>query len=137
MPRRRPKRVPLSDRADLEPGEHVSVLLDELLEWLRPRPGGRYVDGTLGNGGHAGAVLERSAPDGRLLGLDADPDAIAVAQEHLAPYGERALLVNASFRDLASVVEAQQFGPVDGILLDLGLSSRQLDGGGRGFSFRR
>jgi 16S rRNA (cytosine1402-N4)-methyltransferase len=115
----------------------MSVLLDEVLEWLRPRPGGRYVDGTLGNGGHAGAVLERSAPDGRLLGLDADPDAIAVARANLASYGERALLVNVSFRDLAAVVEAQRFGPIDGILLDLGISSRQLDAGGRGFSFRR
>lgn len=135
MPPRRPQRV--SPPPDLEPGEHVPVLLDEVLAWLQPRGGGRYVDGTLGNGGHAGAILERSAPDGRLLGLDADPDALEVARAHLAPHRERAVLVNASFRDLAGVVEAQQFGPVDGILLDLGISSRQLDAGGRGFSFRR
>jgi 16S rRNA (cytosine1402-N4)-methyltransferase len=72
-----------------------------------------------------------------LLGLDADPDAIVVAQAHLAPNAERATLMNASFRDIANVVEAQRFGPVDGILIDLGISSRQLDAGGRGFSFRR
>jgi 16S rRNA (cytosine1402-N4)-methyltransferase len=112
-------------------------LLDEVLEWLRPQAGARYVDATLGNGGHAAAILERSAPDGRLLGLDADPDAIVVARERLAPYGERATLVNANFHDLTTVIADQQYGPVDGILLDLGLSSRQLDTGGRGFSFRR
>jgi 16S rRNA (cytosine1402-N4)-methyltransferase len=112
------------------------VLLDEVLEWLRPRPGGRYVDGTLGNGGHSSAILERSGPDGRLLGLDADPAAIDVARERLGPFGHRATLVNASFRDVASVVGENDFGPVDGILMDLGLSSRQLDAGGRGFSFR-
>ena len=112
------------------------MLLDAVLEWLRPRPGGRYVDCTVGNGGHAGALLERSGPDGRLLGFDADPAAIVVAGERLAPFGERATLVNASFRDIADVVEARQFGPVDGILMDLGISSRQLDAGGRGFSFR-
>jgi 16S rRNA (cytosine1402-N4)-methyltransferase len=135
MPARRRARV--SPPPTLEPGQHVSVLLDEVLEWLRPHAGGRYVDATLGNGGHSAAMLERSAPDGRLLGLDADPDAIVVARERLAPFGERATLVNANFHDIASVVEAQQFGPVDGILMDLGLSSRQLDAGGRGFSFRR
>ncbi len=119
-----------------EPGEHVSVLLDEVLHWLQPRDGGRYVDGTLGNGGHASAILATSSPTGRLLGLDADPDAISVAQARLAAYGERVMIVNSSFRDLPAVVVAHQFGPVGGILLDLGISSRQLDGGGRGFSFR-
>jgi 16S rRNA (cytosine1402-N4)-methyltransferase len=119
-----------------EPGEHISVLLDDVLHWLRPRDGGRYLDGTLGNGGHAAAILAASIPTGRLLGLDADPDAIAVAQARLAPYGDRVTIVNSSFREMAAIVAAQRFGPVDGILLDLGLSSRQLDGGGRGFSFR-
>jgi 16S rRNA (cytosine1402-N4)-methyltransferase len=119
-----------------EPGQHVSVLLDEVLHWLQPRDGGRYVDGTLGNGGHASAILAASSPNGRLLGVDADPDAITVAHERLAAYGERVTIVNGSFRDLPAVVAAHQFGRVDGILLDLGISSRQLDGGGRGFSFR-
>lgn len=112
-------------------------MLAEVLEWLRPRDGGRYVDGTLGNGGHAAAILEASAPAGRLLGLDADPDALPVAQVRLAAFGDRVQLVNASFRDMAEVVAERGFGPVDGVLLDLGISSRQLDAGGRGFTFRQ
>lgn len=119
------------------PGEHLPVLLDEVISWLRPRAGGRYVDATLGNGGHATAILAGSGPDGRLLGLDADPDAIEVARAHLLPFGDRATLVNASFRQMAGVVAEQRFGPIDGIVMDLGISSRQLDVGGRGFSFRR
>jgi 16S rRNA (cytosine1402-N4)-methyltransferase len=123
--------------ASLGPGEHQPVLLDEVLAGLRPGAGGRYVDATVGNGGHAAAILEASAPDGRLLGLDADPVAVDIARGRLAAYGQRATIVNASFRDLPSVVEAQAFGPIDGIVMDLGISSRQLDVGGRGFSFRR
>lgn len=127
-----------TERADPPPpGAHVSVLLDEVVAWLRPRAGGRYVDATVGNGGHAAAVLEASSPDGRLLGLDADPVAVEVARSHLASFGDRATIVNASFREMAGVVEANAFGPVDGIVMDLGISSRQLDVGGRGFSFRR
>src|SRR5215216_2482518 len=132
--RRRPARPPRPDSPP--PGEHLPVLLDEVLDWLRPASGGRYVDATVGNGGHAAAILERSRPNGRLLGLDADPEAVEVARARLAPFGERATIVNASFRAMADVVEGQGFGPVDGILMDLG-SSRQLDTGGRGFSFRR
>ena len=137
MPARRPARVSPPPTLQV-PGQHVPVLLDEVLDWLQPHAGGRYVDARLGNGGHSAAILERSEPNGRLLGLDADPDAIIVARERLAPYGERATLVNANFHEPgASVVEARQFGQVDGILMDLGLSSRQLDAGGRGFTFRR
>lgn len=133
MPASRVERAPAQT---VEPGEHVPVLLDEVLHWLQPRTDGRYIDGTLGNGGHASAILAASAPDGRLLGVDADPAAIAVAGARLAPFGDRVTLVNSSFRELPAVVAAQGFGPADGILLDLGISSRQLDGGGRGFSFR-
>jgi 16S rRNA (cytosine1402-N4)-methyltransferase len=117
-------------------GAHVSVLLDEVLAWLAPRPGGSYVDATLGNGGHAAALLAASGPDGRLLGLDADPRALDVAAARLAPFGGRAVLVNANFRDLARVAAEQGFGGVDGVVMDLGLSSRQLEASGRGFSFR-
>ncbi len=126
-----------TERADSPPpGAHVSVLLDEVVSWLWPRAGGRYVDATVGNGGHAAAVLAASSPAGRLLGLDADPVAVTVARSHLASFGDRATIVNASFREMADVVEANAFGPVDGIVMDLGISSRQLDVGGRGFSFR-
>src|SRR3954470_6007509 len=134
MRARRSERVPPEP---LEPGEHVSVLLDEVLDWLRPQAGGLYIDGTVGNGGHAAAILARSGPDGRLLGLDADPVAVEVARERLSEYGGRGPIVNARLREIPDVVAAQQFGPVDGILMDLGISSRQLDAGGRGFSFRR
>src|SRR5215211_2258279 len=136
--RRRPARPPRLSRSDSPPlGEHLPVLLDAVLDWLRPASSGRYVDATVGNGGHAAAILERSGPNGRLLGLDADPEAVDVARARLAPFGERATIVNASFRAMADVVEARGFGPVDGILMDLGISSRQLDAGGRGLSFRR
>ncbi|MCC6174638.1 MAG: 16S rRNA (cytosine(1402)-N(4))-methyltransferase RsmH [Chloroflexi bacterium] len=120
----------------MPPGEHASVLRDEVLAWLRPRPTGRYVDATLGNAGHAIALLE-AAPDTTVLGLDADPAALDVARARLGRLAERATLVHANFRDLASVARASGFADVDGIVMDLGLSSRQLDVAGRGFSFRR
>ncbi len=106
------------------------------MEWLRPVPGGRYIDATLGLAGHATGILERSAPDGRLLGIDRDPQALSVAQARLAPFGERAVTRCASFADLRSTAEEAGFGQVDGILLDLGVSSLQLDEAERGFSFR-
>jgi 16S rRNA (cytosine1402-N4)-methyltransferase len=129
-------RAPTDPADSPTPGEHVSVLLDEVISWLRPHTGGRYVDATVGNGGHAAAILEASGPAGRLLGLDADPVAVEVARSRLARFGDRAAIVNASFRDMAGAVEKRGFGPVDGIVMDLGISSRQLDVGGRGFSFR-
>ena len=117
-------------------GEHVTVLLDEVVDWLRPRGGGAYIDCTLGGGGHAAGLLAASAPDARLLGLDADPEALAVARERLAEFGPRLVTAHANFRDLAEVARAHRFERVDGIVMDLGLSSRQLEASGRGFSFR-
>jgi 16S rRNA (cytosine1402-N4)-methyltransferase len=116
--------------------QHAPVLLAEVVAGLAPRSGGRYVDGTLGGGGHAAALLEASAPDGRLLGIDADPAALAAAQVRLAPFGERAALAHGNFRDLASLVGTAGFAPIDGLLLDLGVSSHQLDTPERGFSFQ-
>jgi 16S rRNA (cytosine1402-N4)-methyltransferase len=115
--------------------KHVPVLLDEVLAGLAPRGGGRYLDGTLGGGGHAAAVLEASAPDGRLLGIDADPAALAAAGARLAGFGERAQLAHGNFRDLGRLAREQGFESVDGVLLDLGVSSHQLDTPERGFSF--
>ena len=109
---------------------------EEVLELLNPQPGGTYLDGTLGGGGHAGLILEASSPDGRLIGLDRDPEALAAAGRQLAPYGERAVLVQANFSDMCEVLSANGIAGVDGILLDLGVSSRQLDTPERGFSFR-
>ncbi len=114
---------------------HVPVLLDEVIAGLSPKRGGRYVDGTLGAGGHASAILKASEPDGRLLGLDGDPEALAIAKETLAPFGERATLVRANFNQLKIVAAEQGYIPADGVLLDLGLSSMQLANPERGFSF--
>ena len=116
---------------------HVPVLLAETLEALAPRRGGRYVDGTVGGGGHAAAILEESRPDGLLLGLDRDAITLARAVERLASYGERSSLAHAAFDQLRDVVAAYGWPPVDGIVLDLGFSSVQLDSAGRGFSFQR
>jgi 16S rRNA (cytosine1402-N4)-methyltransferase len=114
---------------------HIPVLYKEIIHAIRPRRGGLYVDGTIGLGGHASGLLEASAPDGRLLGMDVDPQALKLAQEKLAPFGERAILVQASYTDLAEQLRLLGWGFVDGILLDLGLSSLQLDTAERGFSF--
>jgi 16S rRNA (cytosine1402-N4)-methyltransferase len=114
----------------------LPVLLDEAMAWLDPKPGGRYCDATLGAGGHARAVLERSAPDGRLVGLDRDPAAIAKAGALLQAFGDRVTLVHARFSEARDVLDRLGMTPVDGFLVDLGVSSPQLDRAERGFSFR-
>lgn len=116
---------------------HQPVLYHEIIHALQPKDKGQYVDGTLGAGGHARGILEACAPDGRLLGLDVDPQALALARETLAPYGERARLIQASYDSLAEVLREIGWENVDGILLDLGLSSMQLDTPERGFSFQQ
>ena len=115
---------------------HAPVLLDEALTWLAPRPGGRYCDATLGMAGHAQAILDRSAPDGRLIGIDRDPNALAQARLTLEPFGDRVSLVHARFSQAREVLERLEMVPVDGFLVDLGVSSPQLDRPERGFSFR-
>lgn len=114
---------------------HVSVLLSEVIATLAPRAGGMYIDGTLGGGGHALAILAASSPDGQLLGIDADPAALAAAGERLAPYSDRATFAHGNFGQIGQLAQAHGFGEVDGILLDLGVSSHQLDTAERGFSF--
>ncbi|TET25982.1 MAG: 16S rRNA (cytosine(1402)-N(4))-methyltransferase RsmH [Dehalococcoidia bacterium] len=115
---------------------HIPVLLDEAIEALAVQPGGRYIDCTLGAGGHAAAILERSSPGGQLLGIDADPEAIKVASARLEACKDSALLVNDNFAHLQSICLKYDFFPVHGILLDLGLSSLQLASNERGFSFQ-
>jgi 16S rRNA (cytosine1402-N4)-methyltransferase len=115
--------------------KHIPVLLDEALQILAPHSGGRYIDATLGGGGHAQAILEASAPEGRLLGLDADPRAIERVQRRLARFGQRATLVQANFRHIAAIAREHGFDQVDGILFDLGVSSYHLDEADQGFSF--
>lgn len=114
---------------------HIPVLLDAVLAGLEPRAGGRYIDGTVGGGGHAAAILT-AAPETRLLGIDRDPAALAAAGERLAEFGERVTLVRGTFRDLARLASLAGFTQVQGILLDLGVSSHQLDTAERGFSFQ-
>jgi len=131
-----PAPPPVADPRHGDGAGHLPVLLDEVLTWLDPKPGGRYCDATLGAGGHSFAVLERSAPDGRVVGLDRDPAAIATAGARLQPFGDRVTLVHARFSEARAVLERLGMIPVDGFLVDLGVSSPQLDRPERGFSFR-
>lgn len=123
-------------RAEVLP--HVPVLLREVIEGLRVAPGGVYIDGTVGAGGHSAAIMERAGESGRLLGLDTDPTALELAAARLQPYIERGQvkLARTNFETLAEVAEAEGFMEADGVLLDLGVSSMQLDRPERGFSFR-
>ncbi|GAI28583.1 unnamed protein product, partial [marine sediment metagenome] len=115
---------------------HIPVLLQETMEALAVQPGGRYIDCTLGAGGHAAAVLDRSSPGGQLLGIDADPEAIKIARARLEACSSSTLLINENFVNLQAICIKYDFIPVHGILFDLGLSSLQLNGNGRGFSFQ-
>ncbi len=128
--------MPLHSENRTSSYEHTPVLYEEVLAALQPRPRGRYIDATVGLAGHARGILERSSPDGRLLGLDADPDAIAAAQHRLVDFGERCLLVVANFAEMDGVAVEHGFTGVDGVLFDLGVSSMQLDRAERGFSFQ-
>jgi 16S rRNA (cytosine1402-N4)-methyltransferase len=115
---------------------HIPVLLEETLEALNVQPGGRYIDCTIGPGGHAAAILEHSSPGGQLLGIDADPKAIEAARASLEAYKSSILLVNQNFASLRAICTEHGFFPVHGILFDLGLSSLQLEHNNRGFSFQ-
>ena len=115
---------------------HTPVMVDEARDALAVQPGGRYVDSTLGGGGHAEVVLETASPGGLLLGIDADPSALDLARARLARFGDSVLLVEGNFRDLATICRAHGFAPVHGVLFDLGLSSLQLSDEARGFSFQ-
>jgi 16S rRNA (cytosine1402-N4)-methyltransferase len=116
---------------------HVPVLLDEVLTYLAPRPGAVIVDATVGDGGHAEAVLRRIAPAGRLIGLDRDADAVLRSEERLRPFGQNVVVRQANFAMLGPALDDLGVGYVDGVLFDLGVSSRQLLEPERGFSFDR
>jgi 16S rRNA (cytosine1402-N4)-methyltransferase len=115
---------------------HIPVLLNEVIEALQVKPGKRFIDCTLGLGGHAQAILENGMPGGQLLGIDADPEAIKMASINLEQYRDATIFVNDNFSNLESICRQNNFLPVDGILFDLGISSAQLQDGERGFSFQ-
>lgn len=120
---------------------HRSVLPDETISLLAPQDGGIYLDGTLGMGGHTRIILEKSGPSGRVIGFDWDEKAMAIARENLAPYGDRVIFVRSNFASAVETLPELGIDKIDGLLLDLGISSLQLDGAGpdkdgRGFSFK-
>lgn len=115
---------------------HQSVLLAEVIAALQPHPGGVYIDGTVGAGGHSAALLAASAPDGQVFGFDRDQSALELARRQLAQFGQRVHLFHANFDRLAEIAQAQSLPKADGILLDLGVSSMQFDQPERGFSFQ-
>ena len=116
---------------------HDPVMVAEVLDGLDVRPGGRYIDATVGLGGHAEAILGAAQPDGALLGIDLDPQALAIAGERLAPFGDAVVLVRGHHAEIAEIANEHGFEHVSGVLFDLGVSSLQLDAPGRGFSFQR
>ncbi len=118
----------------MAPAEHTSVMLENAVDWLVTNPSGTYVDGTYGRGGHSRCILTSLATDGRLIGIDKDPEAVA-SGEALAREDDRFRMAWSSFADMQSVCNQLQAVPLDGILLDLGVSSPQLDDAQRGFSF--
>jgi 16S rRNA (cytosine1402-N4)-methyltransferase len=114
---------------------HIPVLCDKVVDFLNPKPDGVYIDGTVGLGGHSAAILEISAPSGRVIGIDLDVEALTVAESRLHAFGERSSLINGNFAEMDVLLERHSVHAVDGILLDLGVSSLQLDTPHRGFSF--
>lgn len=116
---------------------HEAVMLNEALEWLQVKPGGRYLDGTLGGGGHTRELLERSAPTGRVISLDVNRRALESASKNLAAYGDRAVLVEENFRWLDRIAEERDLVPLDGVFLDLGFSSDELEDPRLGLSFTK
>ena len=116
--------------------KHIPVLVEEVMACLNCQPHQTYVDATLGGGGHAIEILERTAPEGRLIGVEWDEDAISEARKRLLPFGERVTLFHENYAQLPELLKAMNIEQVDGILLDLGLSSIQLEESERGFSFK-
>ena len=117
--------------------EHTPVLVEETMDWLAIKPGGLYVDATVGLGGHAIEIVRRLGAGGRLVGLDRDAEALEIARGRLAEFGDKVTLVHANFSQIGEVFAERRLPPADGVLADLGVSSMQLDLGERGFSFAR
>ena len=116
---------------------HIPVLLEEVLQFLDPKPGGRFVDATVGAGGHSRAILDRTTPDGKLLAIDQDESALSDAKAMLESFGSRVVFVHSNFRAVRAIAEEQGFMNCDGVLADIGISSMMVDDPSRGFSFMR
>ena len=127
----------MAESSDLEPRQHVSVLYNHIISALRPESPGRYVDATVGAGGHAKGILETSAPLGELLGLDLDPRALEIASQRLLSFSPRVHLVHSSYTLLLQALQSLGWDHVDSIVIDLGVSSMQIDNPERGFSFQK
>lgn len=119
----------------MERAEHASVMVQETLDALAPRAGGVYADATAGRGGHTRAILDASAPDGRVVAIDRDPQAVDETRQRLGEYGARAVVVHGAFADIAEILREHGRARVDGLVADLGVSSPQLQSADRGFSF--
>jgi 16S rRNA (cytosine1402-N4)-methyltransferase len=117
--------------------KHMPALVEEIVQFLRPQPGGIYIDATLGEGGHTEVLLQASAPSGRLIGIDRDAEILEVARRRLAAYASRVQMIHGHAADLRGILDRLQVASVDGILLDLGVSSYHLETAERGFSFAR
>lgn len=116
---------------------HIPVLLNEVLKYLNPKPNQNFIDATVGDGGHAAAILEKTSPAGKLLAIDRDPDSIIRAKSRLEEFGSRTLFINDSFGNLGKIAEQNNFCLADGILFDFGMSGSQLLNSGRGFTFSK
>ena len=114
---------------------HKPVMLQEVLKAFDPKPGQHFIDATLGTGGHAKAILERTAHEGKLLGIERDPEMLAIARERLASFGSRLIPVCASYDRMGEIIAKRKMGLIAGMLFDLGISSWHLEHSGRGFSF--
>src|SRR5689334_9600074 len=117
--------------------EHIPVLLDEIIEFLDPKPGGHFIDATLGAGGHTSAILELTSPDGKVLAIDQDESALSIAKETLRSFGSRVVFVHSNFRSVRTIASEEGFMGCDGMLADIGISSMMVDDASRGFSFMR
>ena len=114
---------------------HIPVLLNEVIKLIDPKENENYIDATLGEGGHTLALLQKTSPAGKVLGIDLDPETLEIAHRKLQAFGDRLVLVNDNFKNLEEVVENQKFKEISGIVFDFGMSSRDIDESGRGFSF--
>lgn len=116
---------------------HVPVLLNEVLEYLNPQPNQNFIDATIGDGGHARAILKKTLPNGKLIAIDRDIDSIIRARSNLKEFGDRALFINDSFGNLLKVARESKIGFIHGIIFDFGMSTNQLENSGKGFSFQK